>query len=266
MNSHGLTKENLLLNFPVALREDESAQALADVTARLLAGRTKEIERLTIYPAIELLDERLLDILAYDFKVDWWDADYSLEEKRRTLANSWQVHKLLGTKAAVEMAIRAIYPETRVEEWFEYEDGEPYHFRLSINITNDNVDSKRQRRVLERLDFYKNLRSHLDRVTYFMKPEPALAYAHGFPVATHVHNAAIITPAGVGPPRGIASPVAWGIMAGLHQRISADIEIPTKPPEAKGSAFAVGVAAGRHQRMDASIDAPTLFRFNSLVD
>ena len=38
MNSHGLTKENLLLNFPVALREDESAQALADVTARLLAG------------------------------------------------------------------------------------------------------------------------------------------------------------------------------------------------------------------------------------
>ena len=253
---HGLTAENLLTAFPIALQGDQSSVALANVTAQLLARRPEEINRLLIYPAIAQLDEKLLDILAYDFKVDWWDADYSLEEKRRTLANSWQVHKLLGTKAAVEMAIRAIYPETMVEEWFEYEDGEPYHFRLSINITNDNVDSKRQRRVLERLDFYKNLRSHLDRVTYFMKPEPALAYAHGFLVATHVHNAAIITPAGVGPPRGVASPGAWGAMAGLHQQISADIEILTRPPEAKGAAFAVGVAAGRHHRMDASIDAP----------
>ena len=121
---HGLTAENFLAAFPVALQGDQSSAALADVTARLLARRPGEVDRLRLYSAIDQMDEQLLDILAYDFKVDWWDADYSLEEKRRTLKDSWRVHKTLGTRAAVETAISAIYPETTVEEWFEY-GGEP---------------------------------------------------------------------------------------------------------------------------------------------
>lgn len=175
---HGLTKENLVATLPVALQKDPSVVALAEAIAELLARRPEEIDRLRIYPAIDRLDEQLLDILAYDFKVDWWDADYSLEEKRRTLADSWRVHKMLGTKAAVERAISAIYPHTQVLEWFEY-GGEPYHFRLNINITNDHIDSDKQRRVLERLKYYKNLRSHNDGVTYFAEAAPAVARAAG---------------------------------------------------------------------------------------
>lgn len=165
---HGLTKENLVATLPAALQKDPSVVALAEAIAELLARRPEEIDRLRIYPAIDRLDERLLDILAYDFKVDWWDADYSLEEKRRTVKDSWRVHKMLGTKAAVETAIRAIYPGTRVLEWWEY-GGDPYHFRLDINITNDSIDSDKQRRVLERMNFYKSLRSHNDGVTYFVE-------------------------------------------------------------------------------------------------
>ena len=72
-DSHGLTKENLLFTFPVSLRENQSIAALGNVMAEALARRPEEIDRLRIYPAIDQLDERLLDILAYDFKVDWWD-------------------------------------------------------------------------------------------------------------------------------------------------------------------------------------------------
>ena len=154
---HGLTAENLLAVFPVALQRDQPSAALADVTARLLARRPEEIERLRIYPAIDRLDEGLLDILAYDFKVDWWDANYSLEEKRRTLKDSWRVHKLLGTKAAVEMAISAIYPQTTVQEWFEY-GGRPYHFKLQLDLTGTFWTEERPRRILERVNFYKSLR------------------------------------------------------------------------------------------------------------
>lgn len=256
-SNHGLTAESIRTTFPIALQEDPSAAALADVTARLLARRPEEIDRLRIYPDIFRLDDKLLDILAYDFKVDWWDPNYTLEEKRRTLADSWRVHKLLGTKAAVEMAIRAIYPETMVEEWFEYEDGKPYHFRLSINITNDNVDSVRQRRVLDRLNFYKNLRSHLDRVTYFMKPVPALADAGGFVVATHVHEAAVITPPPeVGPPRGLATPSVVGGATGIYRMISAAVDIPVAIPETRGSAQAVGAVAGRRREIRTCVDVP----------
>lgn len=176
MNSHGLTKENLLLSLPVSLSGDPKMVALADAIAGVLASRREEIDRVSIYPHIDQLDEALLDILARDFKVDWWDSDYSLEEKRRTLASSWQVHKTLGTKAAVEMAIRAIYPATQVREWFDY-GGDPYHFKLNINITHDDIDTSKQRRVMDRLEYYKNLRSHLDGVEYFMVAKTALAYA-----------------------------------------------------------------------------------------
>lgn len=168
MNKHGLTKANLVATLPVALQKDPSAVALAEALAEMLSQRPKEIEQLLIYPAIDRLDEQLLDILAYDFKVDWWDAEYSVEEKRQTLKDSWRVHKLLGTKAAVVTAISAIYPHTKVLEWFEY-GGEPYHFRLDINITNDSIDSDKQRRVLERLNFYKSLRSHNDAVNYIIE-------------------------------------------------------------------------------------------------
>ena len=120
MNNHGLTPENLLASLPQALQGDDSIVALAQAISSVLSDRIEEINHLRIYPAIDQLDEPLLDILAHDFKVDWWDADYTLEEKRRTLKDSWRVHKLMGTNAAVETAISAIYPNTKVLEWFEY--------------------------------------------------------------------------------------------------------------------------------------------------
>lgn len=175
MSDHGLTKENLLRSLPISLSGDPKMAALAEAISGVLARRWGEVARLSIYPHVDSLDEGLLDILAYDFKVDWWDSDYTLEEKRRTLASSWQVHKTLGTKAAVEQALRAIFPRTTVKEWFEY-GGRPYHFRLDINITEDEADSAKQKRVLERLRYYKNLRSHLDGVTYFLESH-APAYA-----------------------------------------------------------------------------------------
>ena len=79
MNSaHALTAENLLRALPEVLRNDESMAALAASVAQVLARRPEEIQRLAIYPRIDELPEELLDILAYDFKVDWWDADYTL--------------------------------------------------------------------------------------------------------------------------------------------------------------------------------------------
>ena len=178
-NVHGLTKENLLFTFPASLRENPSIAALGDVTMEALAKRPAEIALLSLYPRIDELPEALLDILAYDFKVDWWDADYSLEEKRRTFKDSWRVHKTLGTKAAVETAIRAIYPKARVQEWFEYEGGKPYHFKLDIDLTNEISDAARPYRVLERVNFYKSLRSHVDEFVFTIVLPPATLHVGG---------------------------------------------------------------------------------------
>lgn len=227
--AHGLTKENLVATLPVALQKDPSVVALAEAIAELLARRPEEIDRLRIYPAIDRLDERLLDILAYDFKVDWWDADYSLEEKRRTLKDSWRVHKLLGTKAAVETAISAIYPITTVEEWFDY-GGEPYHFRLRINTTDDSIHSEKQRRVLEQVNYYKNIRSHMDGVNYFMQAAPAKAAAGGAALGRYVRiGVDVPIPAEVFAPNVKLEPSALAAQTGVYMQVG--VQVPTEDKE-----------------------------------
>lgn len=238
--NRGITKENVLFTLPPAIKGDTSTEALAEATAEVLADRVAEIDRLRIVPNIDNLEEALLAILARDFKVDWWDPEYSIEEKRQTVKDSWRVHKTLGTKAAVETAIRAIYPRTRVLEWWEY-DGEPYHFRLDINITNDHIDSEKQRRVLERLNFYKSLRSHNDGVTYFVEAVPAIARAAssvtGFKETTHVSLAV---------PVPIIQPTASarvGAITGLWESGSARINLDA-PALRKVSIARVRATAG----------------------
>ena len=225
MNKHGLTKENLVATLPPALRTDPSVVALAEALGEVLAVRPAEIERLRIYPAIDTLDEPLLDILAHDFKVDWWDADYSLEEKRRTLKDSWRVHRLLGTRAAVEMAISAIYPNTQVVEWWEY-DGEPYHFRLHINVSDDNIESDKQRRVLSRLNTYKNLRSHLDTINYRMTAQAAEAGTGA--ACTHCGmrvGVDIPIPSEVFAPHQKLVLCAGAGSYGIHEKISTEVQL-----------------------------------------
>ena len=75
MNNHGLSKENMLASLPLVLQQDKSMMALADGIAELLSQRPDEIDHLRIYSAIDRLPEQILDILAYDFKVDWWDGN-----------------------------------------------------------------------------------------------------------------------------------------------------------------------------------------------
>lgn len=45
--------------------------------------------------------------------------------------------------------------------------GKPYHFKLLIDATYEDVDPVRHQRVIDRVDFYKNLRSVLDEVEYY---------------------------------------------------------------------------------------------------
>lgn len=176
--SKTITKESLVSTFPIALKSDDSISALAEITAELFAERIDDISLINIYSNIDSLPEAMLDILAYDFKVDWWDHDLTLEEKRKTLKDSFIVHKRLGTKEAVETAISDVYPESKVQEWWEY-GGEPYWFRLLIEANGIRVDSRKHKRILQLVDFYKSLRSHLGEIIYRIRPKSAVAYSSG---------------------------------------------------------------------------------------
>lgn len=175
-NEHSLTAENILSTLPDVLRRNNKLHALAASIAKTLASDVAMVDRVRIYNTIDTLPEEVLDALAYDFKIDWWDPGYSVQQKRQILRDNWFIHRHLGTKASLEMAISAIYPRTKVLEWFEY-NGDPYYFKLLIDISYASITPEQHQQVMERVNYYKNLRSHLDEVEYAMIPE---GDSHGY--------------------------------------------------------------------------------------
>lgn len=158
--------EEFLRALPPVLRNDRRMMALGQVVAEELSDRMSEIEKATIYPRIDELDEALLDILAYDFKVDWYGYDYPLETKRALLKSSFYIHRHLGTKGAVEAAIQSVYPKSIVEEWFDYvEGGNPYTFRIVLDASTPAVPVNNTD-LLRAVNLYKSLRSHLDGIMF----------------------------------------------------------------------------------------------------
>lgn len=155
---------DFLTTFPPALRQDESMLALGRLIAEELHITAEETKKNIIYANIEELSETWLDVLAYDLHVDWYDYDYPIEAKRAIIRDSVRVHQKLGTKAAVEMALGGIHPQSEIEEWFDY-DGEPFRFRIVLDTTQSRVAADYDE-IVRTVDIYKRLTAHLDGLYY----------------------------------------------------------------------------------------------------
>lgn len=94
--NNGLTAERMMDSFPLALQKDPKMVALAHSIANVLEQRLDEINLGQIYTRIDQLPEDLLDILAKDFAVDWYDHDYDLAAKRRTIKSAPYIHRHRG--------------------------------------------------------------------------------------------------------------------------------------------------------------------------
>ena len=173
VNNSDIYSVDFTRSLPPTLKDDPEINALGRAIAEQLQITARQIRQNIIYARIDELDEQTLDILAYDLHVDWYDHSYPIEVKRQTIKDSVKIHRRLGTKYAVETALGAVFPGTRVEEWFEY-DGDPYTFRVIINATENGVTAAQQAAVLERVIFYKNLRSHLEAVRFKVEKKTAV--------------------------------------------------------------------------------------------
>lgn len=170
---------------PQPLKNDPNMLALAKVIAEQMQITARQIKQNIIYARIDELDEKTLDVLAYDLHVDWYDYTYPVEVKRATIKDSVKVHRKLGTKYAVETALGNVFPGSRVEEWFEY-GGEPYMFKVIIGATVAGISADRQAAVLERVRFYKNLRSHLEAISYRIEKETTIQVAAVHSIGTRL--------------------------------------------------------------------------------
>ena len=62
---------------------------------------------------------KFLPYLAWALSVDVWDDDWDEATKRRVIESSIRVHRIKGTRGAVEEALAALDISTRITEWWE---------------------------------------------------------------------------------------------------------------------------------------------------
>lgn len=151
---------------PAPLKSDSTMLALGVSISDTLQENIRLARLDIIYPRIDELDELTLDILARDFHVDWYDDTYPIDAKRSIIKSSVRVHKRLGTKFAVVRAIGDIFPNSEVQEWFEY-GGTHHRFRIILDLTNAKTPP-RLSQIVKAAKFYKRLSAHLDEVIYQM--------------------------------------------------------------------------------------------------
>lgn len=160
-----LDKESLMQVYPSVLDHDKLFNALGRTMADRLHAAIISAENANIYTRIDDLEEALLDTLAQDFNVSWYDYNASVAEKRAIIKNSMKAHRRTGTKASVESVLSDVLPGSKVEEWFEYE-GDPYHFRLKVPGT---WTPEKTEWITKAISLVKNARSTVDDYTFVLE-------------------------------------------------------------------------------------------------
>ena len=228
-----VTKEMLLRTAPSVLMNDAKTKPIVEVLAETMANLFGKCSYPTILSRIDELPQSLLDILAKDFKVEWYDYNWGIEAKRKTIKDSFYVHRHLGTVGAVKRALTDVWPPSTVEEWFEY-GGEPFYFRAILDA-GDTTEPIHVDSALDAIMFYKSARSHLEsnipvvRVTFGFLVETgqgSLFYhvrsAGTEPrVSTHGNRAASAIDVATESPSAVYhNPVTGQLETGTHPRVA----------------------------------------------
>lgn len=157
---------------PRVVAGQDWVRALSEAVGVLHERTLRYIDDSQIYTSLDTATEPVLDALAINWKVDWYDTGYSVEQKRRIIKTALTVRRLMGTVGAVKLQADAIYPGTMLEEWFEY-GGQPGTFRLYINVTDTTEEhpaiiyspAEMERRLITA----KRWSAHLESLSYMVR-------------------------------------------------------------------------------------------------
>ena len=157
-----LREASITNGVPGILAAQPWVQALGAAWGRMQGKTLDFADASQIYTAVDTMPEAMLDILAGTFKVDWYDASYPVETKRRLIKTALQIRRTIGTVYAVRAAVGAVFPESDLEEWFEY-GGRPSYFQIICTIDDAGaaVDYDAIRRAVS---YYKRMIARLEGI------------------------------------------------------------------------------------------------------
>ena len=151
---------------PDNILQDEQVKAAATALDTELQKVTADTIQALHLPRLDELPETVLDLLAWQWHVDFYEPlGMDVETKRRLIKKSIAWHRMKGTPAAVEAVVSAAFDTSTVKEWFEY-GGQPYYFKVvteDVTTEKDKLDA--MRRAVESV---KNARSWLESIEFLL--------------------------------------------------------------------------------------------------
>lgn len=150
----------LIEGLPPAVADEPWVRIMDKVYRERHQREMEAAELIHIYTQIDSQPEEILDVLAVQFKVDWYDSNYPLEAKRSIIKTALEVRRYYGTDWATLKAISAIYPRSEIEQWYDY-GGTPGHFRVICSVDGALIPVKR-REIRRSVNIYKRMTAHLD--------------------------------------------------------------------------------------------------------
>jgi len=157
---------------PPSIRE---LQPLVDAFDASFEELKKHIIKVLIYPRIdEIEDERLLDLLGWQFHIEGYDQAQTIQEKRNLIKHAIELHRYKGTPYAVKKVFQALSLDADLQEWFTYH-GDEYKFKVLVKSVIQ--DEATYIRLTKLINEYKNVRSWLDTIGFHCEYSQTLYYA-----------------------------------------------------------------------------------------
>lgn len=164
INIHDGQITDLLSN---SLRHNPETMAVAYAVLQEKRRILALAERTRLMAAVDSLEERILDYLAVELRTPAYEDSLPLETKRTLIKGTLPYYASLGTPAAVDWVIKAVFGNGGIEEWFEY-GGDPHHFQVNIPIAGM-ITPKMMEELRRMIASVKRLTSWLDSIITYLE-------------------------------------------------------------------------------------------------
>lgn len=149
---------------PANLLMDKQIKAAAQALDKELQAVSQAIAEVIHLPRLDMLPESVVDLLAWQWHVDFYDKELPLDIRRELIKKSIDYHRHKGTKYAVEGVVKTCFPDAIVLENWEY-NGKPYCFKVTT-INSAIPETEEIARIIQAINSVKNVRSHLDEISF----------------------------------------------------------------------------------------------------
>lgn len=222
-----LLELSLLDILPSSIADDPNVRAIAQAIDPEMRSVSQDIRETLILSRIDELSEPVVDLLAWQWHVDFYELARTLKMKRAMVKGSIPWHRKKGTRWAILKALEMIGVKGTFIPWWEVPGAKPYTFAIEAEITSgfwsqlpnvEDVTGVIRRAIIES----KATRSWLIDLKTIIKAEEKLELYHG--TAT--------------------------FRSGLH-------EIRPEYPELNGTYLTVGIATARGGRAHVGVSRPS---------